>query len=209
MNCFILGATGKTGSALVEAALRDGHSVTAFVRSPEKMAAGRPGLRIVEGSPGDVDGMARAMAGQDAVFSALAPGVREILSNPAKRSWTMASYAGNIIRAMERANRKRLLAFSSAGLFPLQNLFVKALSFPARHHMADLRAMEEVICRSSLDWTLARPHWMFKGEGADYRAEIDALPAAPRPMTFQGLARFLLDAAVQGHHLHQRVGLAR
>jgi len=142
VNCFILGATGKTGSVLVEAALKDGHSVTAFVRSPEKMKAG---ANVIKGSPADVVAMARAMAGHDAVFSTLAPSMREVLSSPAKRSWTMAAYAANIVHAMEQAGVKRLLAFSSAGLFPGQNLFVKALSFPARHHLADVRAMEEVI----------------------------------------------------------------
>jgi putative NADH-flavin reductase len=173
------------------------------------MAAGQAGLAVIEGSPGDVDAMARAMAGHDAVFSALAPGPSEAFSSPRKRTWTMASYATNIIQAMERTRVKRLLAFSSAGLFPRQPLFVRALSFLARHHMADLRAMEGVISRSELDWTVARPHWMGKGEGAEYRAETDALPAAPRRMNFQGLARFLLDAAVQRRHLRQTVGLAR
>jgi putative NADH-flavin reductase len=208
VKLFILGATGKTGSALVESALRDGHSVTAFVRSPEKMAA-RERLSVVKGSPADVDAMARAMAGHDAVFSTLAPGVREILSRPTKRSWTMAAYAANIVVAMERAGVKRLLAFSSAGLFPGQSLFVRALSFPARHHMADLRAMEEVISSSPMEWTVARPNWMSRGEGAEYRAATDALPATPRPMTFHGLGRFLLDAAVDGRHLRQTVGLAK
>ena len=35
MNLLILGATGGTGSALVEQAMKRGHSVTAFVRAPE------------------------------------------------------------------------------------------------------------------------------------------------------------------------------
>src|ERR1043166_4671405 len=99
MRCFVLGATGKTGSALVESALKDGHSVTAFVRSPGKVAEGRAGLSVIKGSPGDVDAMARAMAGHDAVFSLLAPRMREILSSPKKRSWTMASHAPHNLHA--------------------------------------------------------------------------------------------------------------
>jgi len=37
MNIFLLGATGKTGSLFLKMALENGHRVTAYVRSPEKM----------------------------------------------------------------------------------------------------------------------------------------------------------------------------
>lgn len=46
MKLFVLGATGGTGNELVEAALRRGHQVTAFVRSPMKLEP-RDGLVIV------------------------------------------------------------------------------------------------------------------------------------------------------------------
>jgi uncharacterized protein YbjT (DUF2867 family) len=53
MNLFILGATGGTGSEVIGQALERGHQVTAFVRSPEKIAHRHDRLRIVTGpSPG-------------------------------------------------------------------------------------------------------------------------------------------------------------
>lgn len=42
MRFFILGATGRTGTQLVDLALHNGHSVTAFVRSPQKLPNDRP-----------------------------------------------------------------------------------------------------------------------------------------------------------------------
>src|SRR5262245_25712079 len=152
MRYFILGATGKTGTQLLDLALQNGHQVTAFVRSPEKLPRDRAGLTVIQGSPADVPAMAQAMTGHDAVFSVLAPRTNEILSAPARRAWTMGGYAANIVQAMRQAGVERLLAFSSAGLFPDQSLFVRLLSYPARHHMADLRAMEEVYQASELDW---------------------------------------------------------
>lgn len=208
MRCFILGATGKTGTQLVELALSQGDQVTAFVRSPQKLTPAH-GLNLVQGSPADVDLMAQAMRGHDAVFSALAPGIGEILTRPSKRAWTMAGYARNIILAMDQVGVRRLLAFSSAGLFPGQSSFVRLLSFPARHHMADLSAMEGVIKQSGLHWSIARPTWMSKGSETAYRAKANAMPAAPKPLHFRGLARFMLDAATQGSHLQEIVGLAR
>src|SRR5437879_2899477 len=39
MRLFVLGATGRTGKEILELALARGHEVTAFVRSPQKLAA--------------------------------------------------------------------------------------------------------------------------------------------------------------------------
>lgn len=209
MRCFILGATGKTGTQLLDLALQHGHTVTAFVRSPRKLPHDRSGLTVVEGSPSDVAAMAQAMAGHDVVFSALAPQTGEIFKSPSKRAWTMTGYALNIVEAMERAGVSRLLAFSSAGLFPGQSLFVRLLSFPARHHMADLEEMEQAYQASGLDWTLLRPTWLKAGESEDYRVAAGALPDASKAMHFRGLAKSMLDAAAQGSHHRELLGIGR
>jgi putative NADH-flavin reductase len=209
MRCFILGATGKTGTQLLDLALQNGHSVTAFVRSPQKLPRDRPGLTVIQGSPADVAALAQAMAGHDAVFSALAPRIGETLRAPSKRAWTMAGYAANTVQAMKQAGVKRLLAFSSAGLFPGQSLFVRVLSFPVRHHMADLKAMEEVYQASGLEWTLLRPTWMGAGESEAYRVAAGALPEGSKAMHFRGLAKFMLDAAAEGSHRRELLGIGR
>jgi putative NADH-flavin reductase len=209
MRCFILGATGKTGTHLLDLALKNGHSVTAFVRSPQKLPQDRPGLTVIQGSPADVPALAQAMAGHDAVFSVLAPRTGEIFSAPAKRAWTMAGYAANIVQAMKQSGVKRLLAFSSAGLFPRQSLFVRMLSFPARHHMADLKAMEEVYQASGLEWTLLRPTWMGAGESEAYRVAVGALPEGCKSMHFRGLAKFMLDVPAEGTHRRELLGIGR
>ncbi|MDO9017187.1 MAG: SDR family oxidoreductase [Deltaproteobacteria bacterium] len=209
MRYFVLGATGKTGTQLLDLALQNGHHVTAFVRSPQKLPKDRPGLTVIQGSPSDVPAMARAMVGHDAVFSALAPSMGETLSAPSKRSWTMAGHAANIVQAMQQAGVKRLLAFSSAGLFPGQSLFVRMLSFPARHHMADLKAMEEAYQVSDLEWTLLRPTWMTAGDSDAYRVTAGALPEGSKAMHFRGLARFMLDAAAEGSHRREVLGIGR
>ena len=49
MNLLILGATGGTGRALVEQALEQGHTVTAFARNPAKVRTTHQHLRIAEG----------------------------------------------------------------------------------------------------------------------------------------------------------------
>ena len=74
MKLLIFGATGGTGRALVEQALHEGHEVTAFVRNPAKMTTQHEKLKVVKGNVKDCHSVGSAVAGQDAVFSAL--GVR-------------------------------------------------------------------------------------------------------------------------------------
>jgi putative NADH-flavin reductase len=74
MKLLIFGATGGTGRQLVDQALAQGHEVTAFVRNPAKMTTPHENLKIVKGNIMDCHSVGAAVAGQDAVFSAL--GVR-------------------------------------------------------------------------------------------------------------------------------------
>ena len=80
MRVLIFGATGATGRELVEQSLAQGLEVSAFVRDPARRGATRAGVRVVAGRLDDPDGLDAAVAGQDAVVSALggrtAAGVR-------------------------------------------------------------------------------------------------------------------------------------
>src|SRR2546427_10145270 len=71
MNLLVLGATGRTGRLVVEQALSAGHTVTALVRSPEKLATGNSNLRVVSGSATDKSDLSRALAGAAGVISTL------------------------------------------------------------------------------------------------------------------------------------------
>lgn len=74
MKLLIFGATGGTGRQLVEQALAQGHVVTAFARHPAKLRVSHANLRVVQGDVLRQDTVEPAVAGQDAVLSAL--GVR-------------------------------------------------------------------------------------------------------------------------------------
>ena len=51
MKVVILGATGGTGLEIVRQAIERGHSVTALVRSPEKLRGYAGFIRIKQGNP--------------------------------------------------------------------------------------------------------------------------------------------------------------
>jgi putative NADH-flavin reductase len=73
MKLTIFGATGRTGQHLVKQALQRAHQVTAFTRASEKLDASDENLRVVRGDVQDAASVDQAVAGADAVVSALGP----------------------------------------------------------------------------------------------------------------------------------------
>lgn len=71
MKLLVFGATGGTGKELVRQALQQGHVVTAFARDPGKIQLAHDELRVVRGDILEPESIETAVAGQDAVLSAL------------------------------------------------------------------------------------------------------------------------------------------
>ncbi len=205
MNLFVLGATGHIGAQVLELALARGHRVTAFVRSPGKIARQEQALTIVQGDPLRADELARALPGHDAVVSALGLPPREAL----RPSTRMAEFAASTVAAMETARVRRLAIVSAAVLFPLPGLRFAFFRWFLRHHACDLVAMEAVVRATALDWTIARPGRLIATPDARYLSARDALPAGPLSMSFRAVAAFLLDCVEGGTHVREIVGLVR
>src|SRR3984893_5195874 len=71
MKLLIFGGTGRTGRALVEQALQQGHAVTVFARDPAKLAMAHENLRVMKGDVADYESVETTIKSQDAVISAL------------------------------------------------------------------------------------------------------------------------------------------
>jgi putative NADH-flavin reductase len=74
MRLAMLGATGGVGSRILREALDRGHEVTAILRDPSRELP--EGVERRLGDPTDASSLAGAVAGHDAVISALG-GARE------------------------------------------------------------------------------------------------------------------------------------
>ena len=73
MNLAIFGASGGVGREVVSQALGAGHRVTAYVRNAAKLNLTHPDLSVVSGGLTDREAVPGAVAGADAVISALGP----------------------------------------------------------------------------------------------------------------------------------------
>ena len=167
MNIIIFGSTGKTGYLLTEQTLAQGHKVTAFVRSPEKMTISHANLAVMQGdvyNPPDVD---KAMVDQDIVFVSLGNsslGKTNIRTDGTKQ----------VISAMKRESVDRLIVLSSLGIGDSRGqrtLFAKLLlNTLIRNVVADHATQEEAVMKSELIWTIVRPPLLTDGpKSGDYR----------------------------------------
>jgi len=204
MKLFVIGATGRTGSEIVKLALSRGHEVTAFARSPEKIPPAAS-LSTVRGDPHDPKSIASALAGHDAVFSAIGPHVRDVL----RRSTLLTDCARATVEAMKRIGVARLAIVSAGALFPRSGLYFAFFRLLAINHVRDLRSMEEVVRTSGLAWTIARPPRLTRSPSSSFHAFAGALPEDRHRMTFRGVAAFMLDSVERGSHIREVVGLAR
>jgi putative NADH-flavin reductase len=205
MRLFVLGATGRTGVELVDLALAR-HEVTAFVRSPEKIARRDARLTVVKGDVHKPEEVATALAGHDAVISALGPAPRQAIFG----TTLMEDSATSTLRAMKSAGVLRFLVVSSALLFPGGGPGVRFFRTLINHHLRDSRRMEELVTESELEWTIARPPRLIMTRDESYRAEEGRLPvrlSVGASMSWRAVAAFLLDAVER--HLYPRriVGL--
>jgi putative NADH-flavin reductase len=156
MDLIVFGASGRLGLKIVERALAAGHRVRAFVRTPSKITMQHPYLTLFQGDSMDAGAVYKALAGQDAVISALGPERPPIPE-------MMEKSARNIVTAMKEHSMYRLVSTTGAGVWQqkdqpkaidyvmaiLLNIFVKEV-------LRDSAANVEVIKASSLDWTIVR-----------------------------------------------------
>lgn len=174
MKLTIFGATGATGTNLVRQALAAGHSVTAVVRDPARLAVpAHQRLRVVTADVMDPAAIGPVVAGADAVLSAVGP-------HGTGPTTVIQDSVSGIIRAMEKAGTRRLLMISGsivtdAGERPLLRYLVKPFARRTflRGVCADMRQAEDEVRQSPLEWTIFRPPRLTgKPAAGSYRTAI-------------------------------------
>jgi putative NADH-flavin reductase len=207
MKLTIFGATGATGTSLTGQALAAGHEVTAVVRDPARLAVpARPKLRILSADVMDPASIVPAVAGADAVISAVGPrgtGPTTVIQDSVR----------SIIQAMDKTSTRRFLQVSGSvvtdeGESPYLRYLLKPLARRTflRHVCADMRRAEERIRDSDLDWTIVRPPALTgKAAAGTYRTAIDRNLPHGFTVSRADLAACLLalldDPAVIRHHV--------
>jgi putative NADH-flavin reductase len=200
---FILGGSGGIGRALIDQALARDHSVTAFLRSPEKLGAARDRLIVRKGDPRSAAELRAALPGHDAVLSALGP------PGPGKTT-IHRDCARSTVTAMQAAGVHRLLIVSAAVNFHGQGFFYWLMrSTLLRNIGDDTSEMERLVRESGLDFTIVRPPRLTNGRLTErYAIEDENMPRGGSTVSRADVAHFLLDELEQGGHVRRMVGMA-
>ena len=128
MKILVLGATGRTGRIFTRKALEEGHTVTTYVRNPDKALAlleAHQNLTVIPGTLDDAERLAAAASGQDVMVSILGQKatVREFLS-----STFMQERLPLIVQTVTGAGVKHCVLLSAYGVGDT----VRTASFPMR-----------------------------------------------------------------------------
>jgi len=203
MKVVVFGASGGTGQHLVQQALAAGHTVTAFARRPESvLAAPTPTLTVAQGDIHDLAAVSGAIAGQDAVLSAL--GARSL-----GRSDVLEAGVKNILAGMGAHGVSRIIVLGAAGASEdatlhqgvftrsILKLFMVTL---LREPFRSQRAQESLLAASSTQYTIVRPPRLVDRPAiGHYRVQPDGLPPGgttiPRADVADFMIRQLTDTA--------------
>jgi putative NADH-flavin reductase len=155
VKVLIIGATGATGQILMREALAQGHEVTALARDPSAVAPDDHSLRVLQGNALDVSSVGEAVAGQDAVLSALG-------TRCARPTTLFSESTQNVIGAMNKHGVRRLVSITGIGAgdskghvgFLYDSIM---LPFVVKNIYLDKTRQEEAIKQSDLDWVIVRP----------------------------------------------------
>jgi putative NADH-flavin reductase len=198
---LVLGASGRTGAHVVGCALSRGHNVVALLRNPSRIAE-RVGLTVVEGTPANVDDLAAAIQGTDAVISALGnvrtsdmPWSRQV-SPPQFMTGAMR----NAVVAMKLAAVQRIVIVSALGVGDSLAAAPAYYRFTVQHTnlattFADHNVVDREIRQADVDWTLLRPV-LLTNSAKKKPVQVRYVPDKPAHMRIsrREVAGFAVDA---------------
>lgn len=155
MNIALFGATGMVGQRLLTEALQRDHHVTVIVRDPARFTIAHQNLKVVPGDASDPDSVAKAVAGNDVVISALGP-------SPKDAPGSLVQLTRSLIDGVRRAGVKRLIAVGGAGTLEVAPgvQLMNTPEFPVNWKdiaLAHRDALEVYKTVENLNWTNVSP----------------------------------------------------
>lgn len=203
MKLIILGASGRIGRHILRQAVEAGHDVTVLVRDPTRLDTDASRVRIITGVVSDPDAVDRAIAGADAVISAIGPD-----GNTADQTERLRAGMRNTIAAMQHHGVRRIVNLSGAGITApgeQKPLFDKIATRIVRafsgHVVAAKQAEYDEQARTDLEWIAVRPALVTDGP---MTGRYVAGPAELRPGARIGradVAHLMLAQAEQPTHI--------
>lgn len=211
MKISVLGATGRTGQAIVEQALANGHHVRALVRRPEGLKIIDQKLEVIIGDARDPDIIDTLVNGQDAVICSLgipaAGSTRAEIDDSEKADVCFVS-TKLLFEAAPRHNVDRIVLMSThgAGSSNDGSEYSNWLRDLVKNRVFDKDEMEAFIRGSDapIKWTVIRNPAIYAGEkGRDYEVYTRITLDRSSKITYADLADFAVSEVERPQHVNQ------
>lgn len=210
MKVIVIGATGQIGRLTLKAVAAEGHAVTAFGRSVDRIEP-IDGLEIEKGDVTSQEDLARALPGHDAVILTFgAPLNRTTILQGTDVCETGTRH---VVEAMKDAGVPRLIAMTSIGAgdssghgrWPFRTIIKPVL---LGRIMKDRTAQEAVVRASALpEWVIVRPAELTDGPMTAKLRELTGFDGVPEPTVVSraSVAAYLAGKVVDQQHDQQAV----
>ena len=202
---YLLGATGRVGTEFLSLALTAGHSVSALVRDPSKVAAA-PSLTLF---PGDLYDKA---ALRSSVVSGTWDAVVNVIgADPLQPSTLVTDSARALVSLCEETDSPRYLAISGTAEMPHTTIGGVAIAVmrrtPVGHGIRDHDGAFEIVSTSSLEWALVGCPWIKDGPGQGTYTTADVFPGGMKTIHPADVALALLHELENPAHHRQIFGV--
>lgn len=160
MNITIFGANGAIGKIVTNYALKNGDTVTTYVRRLDSIEKSSSNLIIMVGDLTNQSLIEKAVENADVVISTLGPPLdmsRKLTGSP------IAQGHEKIINAMEKFKKKRFITLATPSIHSADDGkqfctvvpgFMAKILYPNGYK--EMVIIEQLIKKSSLDWTVVR-----------------------------------------------------
>ncbi|SNQ51024.1 conserved exported hypothetical protein [Frankia canadensis] len=222
MKLTIVAATGGIGRLLLGQALAAGHEVTAVARRPEAVTPSPGQVVAADLASDDPEVLIPAVAGADAVLSALGGHSRQDTDVAAHGTET-------ILAAMRATGVRRIVVVSAAPLgtiasparprpprhdpgdsFAMRHVMGPTIKAVLRGHYADLARMEDSLRASGQEWTIVRPPRLTNGPlTASYRTAHGRNLPRGTSVSRADVAHYMLHAVEDPASVGETIGIAR
>lgn len=210
MRVSLFGASGGIGRHVLEYALAAGHEVTAMVRDASRLDPADPSerapTRTMVGDITNGEDVSRAIAGSDAVISALGP-----TSNRRDEIGLFETWANHLVDAMATHGVRRLVLLSGAAVtLPHERkaagdrLASAVVRLFVRNVVAAKQRELEIVQASGLDWIAVRPPRVVEGPPTGRWEAGTVLRLGPRSRITQGdVGAFLVSQLTDDRWIRQ------
>jgi len=205
MKIALYGATGKSGSRILNELVSRGHEVVAIARDPAKVSADRAGVSVRQDDLSDPAKIAAAVDGVDAVVSAYAP--------PHDDVDALVGVTQRQVEALARGKKPRLVVVGGAGglnvapgVSLIDSGYLPETVVPiAKAHVKALN----VLRASDADWTYLAPAAFFEpgertGKFRLGSADLIANEQHESRISMEDYAIALVDELENPRHRRQR-----